>query len=135
MRDLSAEGPRLCGFLAATEDVLETRVGDEIRELETGDVVSLGFYLELPAGEAGGKLVCRYVSSTLEPDSVEGIFQPAILTATTRLRHDVTDRALPLKPQYVSLEQHFLAIMVRVIVPHFVTLQMLVLINDDRDDV
>ena len=86
----------------------------------------LCLHLELLAGEMGREQLRRDVPRSLAPDPVEGFFQPQILTTTARLGHDVADRALLLEPKNVALEQHFLAVVIRVVVPHLVSLPVLV---------
>ena len=88
--EVGRQGPPL----AAGERGAETGVGDQVGQLEAGNIIGLGFDLELAAGEASVELVRRHEVGALLEDSLEGVFEPAVLLSMAARRN--ASRAMPL---------------------------------------
>jgi hypothetical protein len=63
------------GELVLPQDFLTARMGQQIAKLQSGDIVGLGFHLQLLAGKAFLKLIGLHILRALLPKSLERSFQ------------------------------------------------------------
>ncbi len=116
------------------QDLVATRMGDQIGQLQPGYVVRLGFHLELSAGQSGLECGGAHVIRALLPKAVERSRETLILAPAARFGHRVTMGIYPRKEERVAFQQNSKAVMVRVIAPCCVRLMVLLLVKTDRDD-
>lgn len=131
--DAAAEGCCHFSAIALSQHGTETRMGEEIGNLQTGDVIALGFYLELAACEGREESLGRDELRALKDQFFETFFEPHVFFASPAFGHDIAPSMSTFQKRNEAFQHDAKAIVVRIETPARVLSLVIQFVDGDGD--